>query len=120
MNHSRIMATIITGFCIIFIGSVLGSISMYTTQSAQLRYSRDDISEDWLYIAIDRGLALTFVERLLQLIGGLILSVFSIVGAFVVENKYATVGLLLFSALVTVFVLAHTVFELTFVPTYYP
>ena len=81
------IAPLVLGFCLIFAGSLL---------------SRS------FWLIEEQTRAGTFMEGILQLVGGLVLCTASAVGAFVVEDKYATLGLLLFSALVTVYVLTTT------------
>ena len=120
MNHKEILAALIVGFCLIFVGSLLGSISSFHVNRANLEHARGDIDADELRNAVELGVTLVFVDQLLQIIGGLTLAVFSAVGAFIIEDKYATLGLLLFSALVTVFVLTTIIFRLQGVPIYYP
>jgi len=119
VNHKGILAGLIVGFCLIFVGSLLGSISSLSLSHASLQYERDEIDRDDLYNAINISNALNFIEQLLQIVGGLALSVSSAVGAFIIEDKYATLGLLLFSALVTVFILTTVMFRLVYPPTYY-
>jgi hypothetical protein len=120
VNHKKILAALIVGFCLIFVGSLLGSISSFNINYANLEHQRGDIDVNELRNAIDLGVTLVFVDQLLQIIGGLILAVFSAVGAFIIEDRYATLGLLLFSALVTVFVGTTIIFRLQGIPTYYP
>jgi hypothetical protein len=117
VNHKGILAGLIVGFCLIFVGSLLGSISLLSVNHARLQYTRNEIGRDDYYNAIDISNTLNFVEQLLQIVGGLVLSVSSAVGAFIVEDKYAKLGLLLFSALVTVFILTTVMFRLVYPPT---
>jgi len=119
VNHKGILVALIVGFCLIFVGSLLGSISSFHINRANLEHARGNIGADEARNAVDLGVTLVFVDQLLQIIGGLILAVFSAVGAFIIEDKYATLGLLLFSALVTVFVVTTIIFRLQGMPTYY-
>ena len=119
MNHRGILAAIIVGFCLIFVGSLLGSISSLSVSHANLEHARDNITQEELWNTIDFNTILVFVGQLLQIVGGLLLSVFSAVGAFIIEDKYATLGLLLFSALVTVFILTTILFRLVYPPYIY-
>jgi len=119
VNHKEILAALIVGFCLIFVGSLLASISSFYVNHANLEHTRGNIGTDERWNAIYLGNALVLVDELLQIIGGLILAVFSTVGAFIIEDKHATLGLLLFSALVTVFVLTTIIFRLRGLPPYY-
>lgn len=120
MNHKEVLAVLIVGFMLIFVGSLLGAISTLHASHAFLEYRRNNIDQDDLYNANDLAYTLNFVDHILQIVGGVVLSVFSAVGAFIVEDKYATLGLLVFSAIVTVFVLATILLRTGYLPTYIP
>ena len=119
MNHKEILAAIIVGLCLIFASALLYSISSRIVNIARLENVRGNTTNEELRNTIDLGINLDFVGDLLKIVGGLLLSVFSAVGAFIIEDKYATLGLLLFSALVTVSILTTIIFELVPPPYVY-
>jgi len=97
VDHKWIMGVFIAAFCIIFAGMLLYSL-LFITDTVKLNRE-----------------VLAFVVQNLVAIGGLMLSVSSAIGAFVVEDSYTRLGMLIFSALVTVFILIQ---KLPFYPFY--
>ena len=91
MDHKWIMGVFIAAFCLIFVGMFLYSLLSY----------------DMNVIPSYEEKFVAFVAQNLITFAGLMLSVSSAVGSFLVEDNYSRVGMLLFSALITGFVLMH-------------
>lgn len=113
MQHKAVLTLFVIGFCIIFLGSIL-----YTLGQTARRHT--EIDEDYRGVnrastadALDNANIMIFLARNLITSGAFILALASAIGAWIIEDKYAKLGMLVFSALVTIFLLAPSIFTLT-------
>lgn len=113
MEHKRIFALFIVGFCIIFLGSFFYTLAEAVRRHAQIDYSYRGVNQASTADALDNANELTVLARFLIALGAFILTLVSVIGVWRIEDKYVKLGMLIFSALITTFLLTPSIFTLT-------
>ena len=113
MEHRVILTLFVAGFCIIFFGSIFFILGQTVRTHADIDYRYRGVNPADTADALDNANVMTFVARILIASGAFTLAIASTIGAWTIEDKYMKLGMLFFSALVTVFLLAPSIFTLT-------
>lgn len=113
MEHKGILAVFIVGFCIIFLGSIIYTLGQVVQRHAEIDSIYRDVNRTSIANELNMALAMTALARFLIAPGALMLTLASAIGAWRIGDKYIKLGMLIFSALTTTFLLAPNIFTLT-------
>jgi len=113
MEHKVILTLFVVGLCIIFFGSIFYILGQTVRTHADIDYRYRSVNPASTADALDNANVMTFIARILITSGAFTLALTSAIGAWTIEDKYAKLGMLIFSALVTVFLLTPSIFTLT-------
>ena len=113
MEHKVILTLFVVGFCIIFLGSLFYVLGQTARRHTEIDYSYRGVNPASTADALDNANMMTFLARNLITSGAFTLTLASAIGAWTIEDKYVKLGMLIFSALITVFLLAPSIFTLT-------
>ena len=106
MEHRAILALFMVGFCIMFFGSIFYTLSQTIRRHAEIDAEYRIVDRASTADALDNANIMTFLAHTLVSPGAFILALASALGVWRIEDKYVKLGMLIFSALVTAFVLA--------------
>lgn len=109
MEHKAILALFVVGLCIIFLGSIFYILGQTVRMHADIDYNHRHVNEASTADALDNANLMIFVARILITSGAFTLALASAMGAWIIEDKYVKLGMLIFSALVTTFLLVPLV-----------
>jgi len=112
MEHRAILALFMVGFCIMFFGSIFYTLSQTIRRHAEIDADYRGVGQSSTADALDRANIMMFLAHTLVSPGAFILALASALGVWRIEDKYVKLGMLIFSALVTAFVLAPSVVTL--------
>ena len=113
MKHKAIFILFIVGFCIIFLGSIIYTVGQAVRRDAQIKRSYRAATVESTADALDNANMMTLVARISTTLGAFPLTLASAIGAWTIEDKYVKLGMLIFCALITTFLLAPSIFTLT-------
>ena len=113
MKHKAIFTLFIVGFCIIFLGSIIYTLAQAARRHAEIDYSYRDVNRASTADSLDNANLMTFLARSLITSGAFPLALASAIGAWTIEDKYVKLGMLIFCALITTFLLAPNILTLT-------
>ena len=113
MKHKAIFILFIVGLCIIFLGSILYRVAQAGRRHAEIDYSYRAESRPNTAEALDNANIATVAAHILTIIGAFPLALASAIGAWTIEDKYVKLGMLIFCALITTFLLAPNILSLT-------
>lgn len=112
MEHRAILALFMVGFCIMFFGSIFYTLSETIRRHAEIDAEYRNVDQASTADALDNANIMTFLAHTLVSPGAFILALAGALGVWRIEDKYVKLGMLIFSALVTAFVLAPSVVTL--------
>lgn len=112
MEHRAILALFMVGFCIMFFGSIFYTLSQTIRRHAEIDSEYRKVNDASTADALDNANIMTFLAHTLTTPGAFILALASALGVWRIEDKYVKLGMLIFSALITAFVLAPSVVTL--------
>ena len=113
MKHKGILAVFIVGFCIIFLGSIAYKLGQVVQRHAEIDSIYRDIDRASTANELNMALAQTAFAHFFITPGALMLALASAIGAWTIEDKYVKLGMLIFCALITTFLLAPNILTLT-------
>ena len=114
MEHKGILAVFIVGFCIIFLGSIVYTFGQALRRKVEIDSIYRDASRANTADTLEFTLAMRGFAQILFIIpGALMLALASAIGAWKIEDKYVKLGMLIFCAIITTFLLAPSIFPLT-------
>ena len=113
MEHKVIFVLFIVGFCIINLGSIVYSVGQAVRRDAEIKRVYRDESIESTADALDNANMMTLGARILITSGAFTLVLGSAMGAWIMDDKYVKVGMLIFCALITTFLLTPSIFTLT-------
>lgn len=113
MEHKGILAVFIVGFCIIFLGSMVYTLGQVVQRHAEIDAIYRDVDRASTANELNMALAMTAFARFLIAPGAFMLNLASAIGAWRIEDKYVKLGMLIFCAIITTFLLAPNIFTLT-------
>ena len=113
MEHKGIFALFIVGFCIILLGSIFYTLAEAVRRHADINHSYRGVNLASTADALDNANGFTALARILITSGAFILTLVSAMGVWRIEDKYVKLGMLIFSALITAFLLTPSIFTLT-------
>jgi len=109
MEHKTIPTLFVVGLCIIFLGSIFYILGQTVRMHADIDRKYRHVNEASTADALDNANIMTFLARILITSGAFTLALVSAIGAWTIEDKYVKLGMLIFSALVTTFLLVPLV-----------
>jgi hypothetical protein len=112
MEHRAILALFMVGFCIMFFGSIFYTLGQTIRRHADIDSGYRNADRASTADTLDNANIMMFLAHTLVSPGAFILALASALGAWRIEDKYVKLGMLIFSALVTAFVLAPSVVTL--------
>ncbi len=112
MKHKAILILFIVGFCNIFLGSIVYGIARAGQRHAEIDYSYRGESPSNTAEALDNANIATLAAHILTIIGAFPLALASAIGVWRIEDKYVKLGMLIFCAIITTFLLAPNTFTL--------
>ena len=115
MKHKVIFTLFIVGFCIIFLGSILITVGQAVQRDAEIKRAYRAATTESTADALDNANMMTLGARILITSGAFTLTLASAIGAWTIEDKYVKLGLLIFSAVITTFLLTPSIFTLTII-----
>lgn len=110
MEHKPIFVLFIVGLCIIFLGSIIYTVGQAVRRDAEIKSSYRGESPESTADKLDNANMMTLVARNLTTLGAFPLTLASAIGAWTIEDKYVKLGMLIFCALITTFLLAPSIF----------
>jgi len=113
MKHKAVFILFIVAFCIIFLGSILARGAQVRRRQAEIDSIYRDIDRASTANELNMALALTMLAHIFITLGAFLLTLASAVGAWTIEDKYVRLGMLIFCAIITTFLLAPNIFTLT-------
>ena len=113
MEYKGILALVIVGFCIILLGSFFYTVAQAVRRHADIDHSYRGVNRASTADVLDNANGLTALARILITSGAFILALASAIGVWRIEDKYVKLGMLIFSALITAFLLTPSIFTLT-------
>ena len=113
MEHKAIFILFVLGFCIIFLSSIVYTVSQAVRRHAEIGRSYRDSHPGSTADELDNANLMTVAAHILTTIGAFPLALASAIGAWTIEDKQVKLGMLIFCALITTFLLAPSIFTLT-------
>jgi hypothetical protein len=113
MKHKAIFILFIIAFCIILLGSIVYTLAQVIRRQAEIGASYRGVSLSNTADELSNANIMTLAARILTILGAFPLTVASATGAWTIEDKYVKLGMLIFCAIITSFLLAPNIFTLT-------
>lgn len=113
MQNKVIFILLIVGLCNIFLGSIIYTVGQTVRRDAEIKRSYRGATQESTAEALDNANMMTLAARILITLGAFPLTLASATGVWRIEDKYVKLGMLIFCALITTFLLAPNIFTLT-------
>lgn len=112
MEHKVIFVLMIVGLCIIFLGSIIYTVGQAVRRDAEIKRSYRGAIQESTADALDNANMMTLAARILTTLGAFPLTLASAIGAWIIQDKYVKLGMLIFCAVITTFLLTPSVLTL--------
>jgi hypothetical protein len=112
MENRGILRVFVVGFCIVFLGSFFYILGEASRRNAEIDYRYRSVNTVSTADALANANVMAFFARILVASGAFILALASAMGAWIIEDKYVKLGMLIFSALITTLLLTPSIFTL--------
>lgn len=113
MKNKAVFILFIIAFCLIFLGSIVYTLSQVVRRQAEIGASYRGYSLSNTADSLTNANMMALAAHILITLGAFPLTLASATGAWTIEDKYVKLGMLIFCAIITTFLLAPNIFTLT-------
>lgn len=113
MKNKAVFILFIVALCIILLGSIAARAAQVHRRRAEIDSIYRDEDRASTANELNMALGMTLFAHIFITLGAFLLTLASAVGAWTIEDKYVKLGMLIFCAIITSFLLAPNIFTLT-------